>query len=202
MKKVNLFILVFFLIESLLTASSGCVSHRQFRIPPLPTRGADLYPQGQNKNGLVVAVDDYFDKNKSRQTFGIDFTEKNILVIEVIISNRSDSRYQVQSSEVLLLKADQIIYPLLASEVSSDRQVNDYLNAVELKSMIINPGETSHGLLYFRLPPEESKKREIGRLSTLWPYDYSLRLAATRLDSGDRLIYTIYLRNLSISIIK
>lgn len=192
MKKIHLFLKIFFLIGIFIAA--GC-AHRQFRIPPLPSRGADLYPQGQNKNGLIVAVDDYFDEDKSYQTFGLDFTERNILVLEVIISNRSNRIYQIQSSEVLLLRADQIIYPLLASEAWPERYINEYLNTVELKSMVINPGETKHGLLYFRLP-QEPEKPEHSRFSTLWPYNYSLRMAATQVEGGDRLIYAIYLKNL------
>ncbi|MEW6382002.1 MAG: hypothetical protein AB1611_20695 [bacterium] len=183
---------MFFLIG--IFTAAGC-AHRQFRIPPLPSRGADLYPQGQNKKGLIIAVDDYFDKDKSCQAFGLDFTERNILVLEVIISNRSSKTYQIQSSEVLLLKADQIIYPLLASEAWPEKYIDEYLNAVELKSMVINPGETKHGLLYFRMP-EEPEKPERSRFSTLWPYNYSLRIAATQVEGGDRLIYVIYLKNL------
>jgi hypothetical protein len=192
MKKIYLFPIIFFFTGLLATA--GCTSY-QLRIPSLPLRGADLYPQGQNKNGLIVAADDYFDEDKSRKAFGINFAEDNILVIEVIISNRSNDTYLVQNNEVLLLKGDRVIYPLLASEVSADRRINEYLNSIELRDIIVNPGETGHGLLYFRLP-EEPKEDEQEHLSSLWPDDYRLRVGATQIEGNSRLVYTVYLRKL------
>jgi len=198
MKKIYLFpaILfstIFFLV--CLLSAAGC-SRSQLRIPSLPLRGADLYPQEQNKNGLIVAADDYFDEDKSRQSFGVNFAKENILVVEVIVSNRSNETYMVQSNEVLLLKGDRIIYPLLALEVSSDEQINEYLNMVELRDIVINPGETGHGFLYFRLPEEPEEKRD-AYSSSQWPHDdYRLRVGATQIEGSSRLIYTVYLRNL------
>jgi len=192
MKKIYLFRKILFSIVFLawLLFASGC-SHPRLRIPSL--RGADLYPQGQNRNGLFVAADDYFDEDKSRQTFGIDFARENILVVEIIISNRSNETYTVQSNEVLLLKGDRVIYPLLPSEVSLDEQINEYLNMLELRDIVINPGGTSHGFLYFRLPKEPEDEGD----SSHWPQDgYRLRVGATQLGDNSRLIYTVYLRNL------
>lgn len=197
MKKIYLFTAILFPIFFLvwLLSAAGC-SRSQLRIPSLPLRGADLYPQEQNKNGLIVAADEYFDEDKSMQAFGINFAEENVLVVEVIVSNRSNDTYTVQSNEVLLIKGDRIIYPLLASEVSSDEQINEYLNMVELRDIVINPGETGHGFLYFRLPEEPEEDKD-AYLSSQWPHDdYRLRVGATQIGSSSRLIYTVYLRNL------
>ena len=193
MKKIYLFPIMFFLLW--LLSAAGC-SHSQLRIPSLPLRGADLYPQEQTQNGLVVAADEYFDEDKSRQAFGLDFSKENILVVEVIVSNRSDDTYKVQSNEVLLIKGNLVIYPLLASEVSSDEQINEYLNMVELRDIVINPGETGHGFLYFRLPEEPEEQRD-DDFSSQWPQDdYRVRVGATQIEGSSRLIYTVYLRNL------
>jgi hypothetical protein len=194
MKKIYLLLAIFFLF--FLLSAAGC-SHSQLRIPSLPLRGADLYPQEQSKDGLIVAADEYFDEDKSRQTFGVNFAEKNVLIVEIIVSNRSDNIYMVQSNEVLLLKGDQIIYPLLALEVSSDEQVNEYLNMVELRDIVVNPGETSHGFLYFRLPEKHPEEDGDDYFSSQWPVEgYKLRVGATQIEGNSRLIYTIYLRNL------
>jgi hypothetical protein len=192
MKKIELFPTIFFLAGFL--AIAGC-THYPLRIPSLPLRGADLYPGEQHKNGLIVAADDYFDEDKSNQTFGLNFSKENILVVEVIISNRSNTTYMVQSNEVLLLKGERVMYPLLALEVSSDKQINEYLNMIELRDMVINPGETGHGFLYFRLP-EELEKKGHAFFSAVWPHDeYRLRVGATQYEDKSRLIYTVYLRN-------
>lgn len=194
MKKIYLFPIIFLFAELLFVV--GCTRY-QVRIPALPLRGADLYPQEQNKNGLIVAADDYYDEDKSMQAFGVSFAERNILVLEVIISNRSNDSYEIKSNEVLLLKGNQIIYPLMAAEVSSDEQIREYLNVVELKDMVINPGETGHGLLYFRLPEIREEKKEHFSFASIWPqYDYKLRLGVTQIGGDSRLIYTIFLRNL------
>jgi hypothetical protein len=194
MKKIYLFPIILLFASLLFLA--GCTRY-QTRIPALPLRGADLYPREQNKNGLIVAADDYYDEDKSMKSFGVNFAEKNILVLEIIISNKSDDSYEIKSNEVLLLKGNQIIYPLMAAEVSSDEQIREYLNVVEFKDMVINPGETGHGLIYFRLPEIPEEKKEHSFFSSFWPqYDYKLRLGATQLGGDSRLIYTIYLRNL------
>ena len=178
-----------------LLSAAGC-SRYQLKIPSPPLRGADLYPQEQEKNGLIVAADDYFDEDKSRQAFGINFPQKNILVVEVVISNRSNDTYTVQSNEVLLLKGDRIIYPLLPSEVSSDEQINEFLNILELRDIVVNPGETGHGFLYFRLPEEPEEERNAYFSSHVPHGDYRLRVGATQIENSSRLIYTVYLRKL------
>ncbi|MEW5804133.1 MAG: hypothetical protein AB1847_18715 [bacterium] len=192
MKKIFLFSIMLSLAWIL--AAAGC-SRYQVRIPALPLREADLYPQEQNKDGLIVAADDYFDVNKSHQAFGVNFAKENILVIEVIVSNRSNDAYAIQSNEVLLLRDDQVIYPLLALEVSSDEQLTEYLNMVELKNVVVNPGESAHGFLYFRLP-KEPLEDERTRFSSMWPHAYRLRVGATQIEQNSRLVYTISLRNM------
>ena len=191
MERNKLFLFNFLFLFLFISAS--CSRYQMKQIPYLPTRGADLYPQQENKGGLIIAVDDYFDTEKSYQVFGIDFTERDILVLEVIVSNRSNSVYSIKGHEIFLVDEGKVIYPLPLSKLEiSPKNLGGYFQFLEFQDIIINPGESKHGFLYFKMPREREET-----FSFLWTKDFTLRLGASNV-SGDtelRLIYTIILRN-------
>ena len=191
MERNKLFLFNFLFLFLFISAS--CSRYQMKQIPYLPTRGADLYPQQENKGGLIIAVDDYFDTEKSYQVFGIDFTERDILVLEVIVSNRSNSVYSIKGHEIFLVDEGKVIYPLPLSKLEiSPKNLGGYFQFLEFQDIIINPGESKHGFLYFKMPREREET-----FSFLWTKDFTLRLGASKV-SGDtelRLIYTIILRN-------
>lgn len=179
---------------------SACTSYQLGQIPlrqipTFPIRGADLYPQQQNKNGLIIAVDDYFDPDKSNQIFDINFADKNILILEIIISNRTNDVYAIKNEEVFLMNDKRVIYPISALKLELPKKKAGYFQFLELKDLVINPGENKNGFLYFRI----SRKEEQSYFSSVWlSSDYKLRLGATKMnkESDNRLIYTIILQNL------
>lgn len=164
------------------------------QIPTFPIRGADLYPQQQNKNGLIIAVDDYFDPEKSNQIFDINFVDKNILILEIIISNRSKDVYAIKNEEVFLMNDGKVIYPIAALKLELPEKKAGYFQFLELKDLVIDPGENKNGLLFFQISQKEKKSY----FAPIWSSDYKLRLGATKMNKeGDnRLIYTIVLQNL------
>ena len=200
MNNKHIFLLLFSLLW--LFTMSAC-THYQLQpgqipmrqIPIFPTRGADLYPQQQNKNGLIIAADDYFDPQKSKQIFDINFADKNILMLEIIISNRSNDVYTIKNEEVFLMNDGQVIYPVSALKLELPKKKAGYFQFLELKDLVINPGENKNGFLYFQIP----RGKEQSHFSPLWSsMDYKLRLGATKKNEGgdERLIYTIILQNL------
>jgi len=197
MNNKHLFLLLFSLIW--LFTMSACTRYHPGQIPlrqipTFPIRGADLYPQQQNKNGLIIAVDDYFDPEKSNQIFDINFADKNILILEIIISNRSNDVYAIKNEEVFLMYDGHVIYPISALKLEVPKKKAGYFQFLELKDLIINPGENKNGFLYFQI----SRKKEQSYFSPVWSNDYKLRLGATKMNEEDnnRLIYTIVLQNL------
>ncbi len=197
MNNKHIFLLLFSLIW--LFTMSACTGYQPGQIPlrqipTFPIRGADLYPQQQNKNGLIIAVDDYFDPEKSNQIFDINFADKNILILEIIISNRSNDVYAIKNEEVFLMNDGQVIYPISALKLELPKNKAGYFQFLELKDLVINPGENKNGFLYFQI----SRKKEQSYFSAVWSSDYKLRLGATKMNEEDnnRLIYTIVLQNL------
>jgi len=197
MNNKHIFLLIFSFIW--IFTMTACTRYQpgpfQFRqIPAFPIRGADLYPQQQNKNGLIIAVDDYFDPDKSNQIFDINFADKNILILEIIISNRTNDVYAIKNEEVFLMHDKQVIYPISALKLELPKKKAGYFQFLELKDLVINPGENKNGFLYFQISREE----EQSYFSTAWISNYKLRLGATKMNKEDnnRLIYTIILQNL------
>ena len=190
---------IFLLYSAIWLFTIGACSRHQFghipfgQIPSLPIRGADLYPQQQNKNGLIIAVDDYFDPVKSNQIFDINLADKNILILEIIVTNRSNDVYTIQSKEVFLINNEHVIYPLSISKLELPEKKSGYFQFLELKDLVINPGENKNGFLYFQI----SRRTEQTQFSAIWPSDFKLRLGATKMNEDDdnRLIYTIILHN-------
>ena len=117
---------------------------------------------------------------------------------EVIISNTSQDVYSVRSEEVFLINDGQVIYPISGSRLDLPEDIKGYFQFLGLKDLVINPGESKHGFLYFRFPRGE----ESFPASAIWSTDYKLRLGARKIskDTGteedrNRLVYTIILRN-------
>ncbi|MGA1875277.1 MAG: hypothetical protein ACMUIA_06700 [bacterium] len=195
MKKNQAFFLTFFL---LCFFSIAACSRYQINQPPVMTsRSADIYPRQQTKDGLIIGVDDYWDSVKSYQAFGMNLADENILPVEVIISNQGQDVFSIRGEEILLVKGNQVIYPISALHIELPRQVREYLQLMEFKDMTVRPGESRHGFLYFPFLKEEKQSR----FFHLWPSEYKLHLGATRIggENDRRLIYTITLRNFIIS---
>lgn len=195
--KIKRLILLISLIILCLIISQACTHNQMAQIPSPPVRGADLYPQQQNKDDLIVAVDDYFDDEKSMEIFGVDLTKKNILALEVIISNRSNEVYSFRNDEIFLIQDGKITYPLPLTKLDFTKEMDGYYQFLGLQDILINPGDTKHGFIYFYLG-EKNGRDDDKHFSIFWPTDYKLRLGITKISGQEqaRLIYTLFLRNL------
>jgi hypothetical protein len=149
MKKNRAFFLTFSLI--CLLSVTSCTRYQITQPPVMTTRSADIYPQRQTKDGLIIAVDDYWDSVKSYQAFGVSLADKNILPIEVIVSNQGHDVFSIRGEEILLVKSGQVIYPISASRIELPRNVREYLQLMEFKDLTVKAGESKHGFLCGRV---------------------------------------------------
>lgn len=176
---------------------SACAS---YELVQLPVREADLYPLAESKAGLTVAIDQMSDSQRVRRHFGADLVDKGILPIQVIVSNHGDHRMRIRPSDVLMLRGKGVIDPLPIEKVTefpkseglwvteeTEEQIDEYFTELAFKEMIVPPGETVRGVLFFgvRKPRPTS---QYFRLMRLFPQpSFQLHLVITDLEKKERI---------------
>lgn len=149
--------------------AAGC-AHRGVELVELPLRDADLYPNSYTNGAVTVAVDEIEDAERSKHYFGVDLTKKGILPVIVVISNHSDTQYNVHPSNILLRRGSHIIDPLPLSIVTTlaaeDRgglpraaleQFKSYFAGIGFSETVLNPYESYQGVIFFQLGKKKSR---------------------------------------------
>ncbi len=165
-----------------------------------PAREADLYPDAEERSGVVVAVDAISDPGRVQRYFDAPLLDEGILPVQIVVSNRSNHRIQVRPSDVLLLRGKRVIDPvpierviermlrhhLVTSETAE--QIHTFFGNVSFRHAVVAPASSYQGILFFPTMPKEKRRSRYFRLvslflePTLW-----LRVAATDLDTHDRI---------------
>lgn len=171
-----------------------------FEVVGIPEREADVYPQAQARQGVMVAVDALLGARAWR-AFGAPLADHGILPVLVVISNRSDQRMEVTPADVLLVRGEQVMDSLpieLVARQIEDRQrriddtlaveIRDYLGEVSLEPRQLAPRETYRGVLFFALdaPPRQSRYERFDIFRAAFQSPYRLNVRVTLLESGER----------------
>lgn len=181
-----------------LVLQSACTS---YELVQLPVRDADLYPSAESKAGLAVAIDQMSDSGRVRRHFGADLLDKGILPIQLIVSNHGDHRVKIRPSDVLMLRGRGVIDPLPIEKVTefpkseglwvtdeTEEQIDEYFTELAFKEMIVPPGETVRGVLFFEMFGKPIPRSRYFRLVSLFPQpSFQLHLVITDLEKKERI---------------
>ena len=193
--------------SSLLTtvAAAGilCASCAQpFQVVKLPLRNADLFPLHHEVGEYAVAIDEITDPERARMFFGVDLIERGIVPVNVTVSNNGAERLLVRPSDIMLRRGTAVVDPLPVERVSelaqSSRRLNRetrevvaaYFMQIAFTETVLAPGDSYHGVLFFRGVSGEGDRfeRTMFRATSLYQQGTArLEIAVTVLDSGERI---------------
>ena len=88
---------------------AGCAS---YSVLELPIREADLYPEGETRSGISIAIDEISDPVRVQRYFATDLLRYGILPVQVIVSNYGEHRIAITPSDVLLMRGSQVVGPI------------------------------------------------------------------------------------------
>ena len=177
------------------------LSCASYELVQLPVRDAALYPFAESKAGLAVAIDQMYDSERARKYFGVDLIDKGILPIQLIVSNHGNRRVTIRPADVLMLQGRGVIDPLPIEKVTefpkseglwitdkAGEQIDAYFAELALKEMIVPPGETVRGVLFFEINAKAKRRSRYFRLLSLYPQpSFHLHLVITDLEKNKRI---------------
>jgi hypothetical protein len=178
----------------------GCAS--SYRVVEVPQREADLYPLSQTRGGLSVAIDEITSSDRAARYFGVNLIEVGVVPLVVIISNNGTHRIDLKPSDVLLRQGTQIIDPLPVETVvtiaknrhrplrsSTQKLVAGYFDGVAFKEMVLAPGETYQGVLFFPIAQSQKKNPDslFSAMSLFHESGLQAVVGARDLETGSRM---------------
>jgi hypothetical protein len=147
-------------------ALAGCAT--PYEVVQFPQREADLYPLSQTRDGVSVAIDQITSPDRVARYFGANLAQAGILPLAVVVSNNGQHRIDVKPSDVLLHRGTQIIDPLPVETVAAmaknqhwflssktQKEVGKYFDELAFQEMVLSPGETYQGVMFFPIPRQE-----------------------------------------------
>jgi hypothetical protein len=178
---------------------AGCAS--SYRVVQFPHREADLYPLSQTRGGISVAIDEVMDPERARRYFGTDLTRHAILPVAVVISNNGERRIALKPSDVLLHQGMQVIDPLPIEAVvtlaknqrwflgsKTGKELVAYFDELTFKEMVLTPGETYQGVMFFPLKQQERDSDRLFSVLPLFPESgLKVLVGARDVETGSRL---------------
>ena len=181
-----------------LVSQLACTS---YELVQLPVRDADLYPYSETKAGIVVAIDQMSDSRRVSRYFGTDLLSKGILPVQVIVSNHGAHRVMTRPSDLLMLRGREVIDPLAIEKVreitkskgvwvtdETAEQIDDYFTDLAFKEMLVLPGETVRGVLFFEIVEKPARRSRRFRLISLFPQpSFRLHLVVTDMEEKKRI---------------
>jgi hypothetical protein len=178
----------------------GCAS--SYRVVEVPQREADLYPLSQTRGGLSVAIDEITSSDRAARYFGVNLVDMGVVPLVVIISNNGTHRIDLKPSDVLLRQGTQIIDPLPLETVvtmaknqrrplrsSTQKLVAGYFDGLAFKEMVLAPGETYQGVLFFPIsqPQKKSPDSLFSAMSLFHESALQAVVGARDLETGSRM---------------
>ncbi len=184
-----------------IAAACFLASCASYRFLELPIREADLYPEGETRSGVSIAIDEMADPVRVRRYFAIDLLARGILPVQVIVSNHSEHRVAVAPSDVLLMSRRQVVDPvpveLVAQLLIQDRifvsrdtqdKIRDFYADLAMRDWVVPPGLTYAGVLFFSVPqPRTLVERYYHALGPFALGSMRLFVAVTDLDQDERI---------------
>jgi hypothetical protein len=177
---------------------AGCSS--TYQVVQVPQRDADLYPLSQTRQGVSVAIDEITSSDRAASYFGADLVQVGVIPLVVVISNNGTHRIDVKPADVLLTRGTQIIDPLRLETVvamakkqhgfvraTTQKSVAEYFEGVAFNEMVLPPGATYQGVMFFPIPRKEASSDSLFMAMTLFRESGMWILVGARdLDTGNR----------------
>jgi hypothetical protein len=157
---------------------AGCAT--RFEVVQLPERSADLYPLALTQGGTTVAVDEIRNRERAHRYFGIDLLERDIVPVNIVVSNHHARPILVTPADVMLHRSNEIIDPLPVGKVAAlakrhgrlnretREQVDAYYREVAFRTTAVAPNDTYQGVLFFRIAGPDSPRERLFRSVALW----------------------------------
>jgi hypothetical protein len=179
---------------------TGCA--QPFQVVKLPLRNADLFPLHHQVGAYAVAVDEISDPERAQMFFGVDLIERGIVPVNVTVSNNGVERLLVKPSDIMLRRGTAVVDPLpieFVYELAHDsRRMNRetrevvaaYFRQIAFTETVLAPGDSYHGVLFFRGVSGEGDRfeRTMFRAMSLYHQGATrLEVAVTVLDDGERI---------------
>lgn len=173
-----------------------------FQVVELPLRNADLFPLHHEVDGYAVAVDEIGDPERAQMFFGVDLIGRGIVPVNVIVSNNGADRLLVKPSDIMLRRGTAVVDPLPIEVVSElaqssrrmDRETREvvaaYFKQMAFTETLLAPGDSYHGVLFFRGVSGEGDRfeRTMFRAMSLYQQGATrLEVAVTGFESGERI---------------
>jgi len=173
----NLGILIFLVILSM--GLLGCATYQPQTIAVSPIEG---YASCARKEGVYFAADPFDTSEKVKAGFYADVTSRGYYPVQLIFKNDTPDKIMVLRETVELESGGSVHRPVRSSNMFNDFEHNkmayallgfgifSYMSAEEAnrkmeadwrekempEQFIVLPGRTSHGFVYFKLPPGTS----------------------------------------------
>lgn len=133
-----------------------------------PARKADLFAGAMRSGSLVVAIDSVTETRRAERYFGADLRAHGLLPAQIIVTNLGDTAVEVDPADVLVQQGRNVIDPVpiahvaaLCKEVSGltdgdeAEQIDAHFAKLAFESMMVAPGETVRGWMFFDVGVEE-----------------------------------------------
>ncbi len=165
----------FIALVILLISPFGCASYQSKVISASPI---DSYALGTKNNGISFAADPFDTSEKVKDGFYADVTGRGYYPVQLIFKNDTSDKILVLRETVELESGGSLYRPVRSSNMYNDYEHNkmayallgfgifSYMSAEEAnrkmeadwrekempEQLIVLPGRTAHGFVYFKLP--------------------------------------------------
>jgi hypothetical protein len=166
----------FFIVLAILIISQlGCASYQSKVISASPIEN---YALGTKNYGISFAADPFDTSEKAKDAFYADITSRGYYPVQLIFKNDTSDKVMVLRETVELESGGSLYRPVRSSNMFNDFEHNkmayallgfgifSYMSAEEAnrkmetdwrekempEQLIVLPGRTAHGFVYFKLP--------------------------------------------------
>lgn len=103
LKKTIVFILIAVFAVSIMYGCAG------YSAKTVNIQDADKYAFSQNKDGVIFAIDPYFDEKKQKEVFDTNHSsmvKEGLMPVNVIVTNNSGSMMSIDKNDIVLILPD------------------------------------------------------------------------------------------------
>jgi hypothetical protein len=176
MKPMRGFVIVLVMLS---ISPLGCASYQRSVISASPI---DSYAFSTTNDGITFAADSYDTSEKAKEGFYADVNSQGYYPVLLVFENNASDKVLIPRESVELESGGSLYRPVRSSNMFNDFEHNkmayallgfgifSYMSAEEAnrkmetdwrekempEQLVVLPGRTAHGFVYFKLPPGKS----------------------------------------------